>query len=279
MATDYPQNQLLDGLSDEAYHEAPGVRSSALKAAVRSPAHFNAYLAQPRADTPALRFGRLAHLAVLQPFVFAHTVHARPDVGDLRSAKGKAALAEWKLELPPGAVDVSADEMAHLTGMVRAAHDHPRLSQLLKKGCAEQSLFWQDDAHNLSCKARYDYVSESGVVCDLKTTADASSEAFGRDAIKYGYALSAAHYLEGARVAGVANPDTFVLVAIEKVPPYGIGLYTLGSDVLDWGHQWRHHAMCNISRALRTGQVEGYSDAFQVLELPKWAPRPVEFAQ
>lgn len=277
MPRDYPQNALLDGLTDEAYHEAPGVRSSALKAAVRSAAHFNAYLAQPRADTPALRFGRLAHLAVLQPEVFRATVHARPDVGELRTAKGRAALADWKLGLPAGGVDVSPDEMAHLTGMVQAAHAHPRLSQLLQKGRAEQSLFWRDDAHDLPCKARYDWISERGVVCDLKTTSDASADAFGRDAIKYGYPLSAAHYLEGARIADVANPDTFVLVAIEKVPPYGIGLYTLGGDVLDYGHQWRHHAMLNIGRAIRDGANDGYPDHFQVLELPKWAPRPVEF--
>lgn len=278
MAKTYQENSLLSELSDDAYNEAPGVRSTALKAAVKSPAHFNAYLAQPRADTPAFRFGRLAHLAVLQPDVFAAKVHERPDVGDMRSPKNRAALADWKAGLPADAADVSAEEMAHLAGMVRAARKHPRLSQLLQKGRAEHSLFWRDDAHQMPCKARYDWVSENGVVCDLKTTTDASSDAFGRDVIKHGYPLSAAHYLEGARVADVANPDTFVLVAIEKVPPYGIGLYTLGSDVLDWGHQWRHHAMLNIGRAMR-GDNSGYPDQFQVLELPKWAPRPVEFSQ
>lgn len=276
MVKEYPQNRLLDALTDEAYHEAPGVRSTALKAGVKSPAHFNAYLQQPRADTPAFRFGRLCHLAILEPFKFAQLVHARPDVGDLRTAKGKAALAEWKLGLPPGTQDVSAEEMHHLTGMVRAAHEHPRLSQLLRNGQAEQSLLWEDDAHGLSCKARYDWVSQNGVICDLKTTTDSSLEKFGRDALSMGYYLSAAHYLEGARVTGVANPDTFVLVAIEKVPPYGIGLYTLGGDVLDWGHQWRHHAMLNIGRAMQ-GDRSGYPDHFQVLELPKWAPRPIDF--
>lgn len=278
MPTQYPQNRLLDALTDEAYHEADGVRSTALKSAVRSPAHYNAYLAQPRADTPAFRFGRLAHLAVLQPDVFAKQVHERPDVGDLRSPKCRAALTEWKASLPAGAADVNAEEMAHLKGMVEAAHEHPRLSQLLQKGRAEHSLFWQDDAHQMQSKARYDWISENGVVCDLKTTTDASLDAFGRDVVKHGYPLSAAHYLEGARIADVANPDVFVLVAIEKVPPYGIGLYTLGSDVLDWGHQWRHHAMLNIGRAMR-GDRSGYPDHFQVLELPKWAPRPVEFSQ
>lgn len=269
----------MSDISDEDYSAAPGVRSTELKAAARSSAHWAASLREARPDTPAFRFGRLAHRAVLEPVRFAQTVRARPDVGDLRTAKGKAALAEWKLGMPADTEDVSAEDMAHLTGMVKAAHEHPRLSQLLKTGAPEQAIFWRDEAHGLACKMKADWLTESGIIVDLKTTADASLESFGRDMMRFNYPVSASHYCEGARATGLANPDTFVLVAIEKTPPYAIGLYTLGSDVLDWGHQWRHHAMCNISEAIRTQTVEGYPDHFQVLELPKWAPRPVEFTQ
>lgn len=273
----YAHNQLISGLSEQAYHEAPGIRSSALKAAMRSSSHYVAYLEQPRADTPALRLGRLAHLAILEPDVFDRTVRARP-ASDLRTAKGKAELLAWRAEQPSGLVDVTTDEYATLQGMRDAAYAHPRLRHLLASGSAEQTLFWRDPAHDAPCKARMDWCAQGGIVVDLKTTMDASLDSFGRDVQRYQYGVSAAHYLEGARVSGVANPDVFILVAIEKTPPYGIGLYTLGSDVLDWGHQWRHHAMANITRVMRTNEAPGYPDHFQVLELPKWAPRPIEFA-
>lgn len=276
MATDYPLNVLLSGIDDAEYQHAPGIRSSALKHGVKSGAHFAAYLQQSRADTPALRLGRLAHLAILEPARFDATLRVRPDV-DARTAKGRAQLAEWRLEQPAGIVDVSTDEASTLLGMREAAQTHPRLAHLLATGHAEQSLFWDDAAHGLRCKARFDWLAATGVICDLKTTTDASPHAFAKDMMKWGWALSASHYLEGARATGVANPDTFVLIAIEKTPPYGIGLYTLDDEVLDYGHQWRHHAMCNIRRVLHEDVVEGYPDHFQKLKLPKWASHPVEF--
>jgi hypothetical protein len=79
------------------------------------------------------------------------------------------------------------------------------------------------------------------------------------------------------RVTGAANPDHFIIVAIEKTPPYALAIYDLAGDALDRGHQWMHKGLCEIRQALDTGVFPSYPEHVQVLEEPKWAPKCLEF--
>lgn len=276
----YPQNVLLPGIDDENYANAPGLRSTEIKvAATRSAAHWRAYTQQPRKDTPALALGRLIHFAVLEPQRFADTARVRPDFGNMRTTKAKAEAAQWEQELPYHAMPVSAEDMEVVQGILASAKAHSRVPNLLKTGRAENSLFWRDEHHDLLMKCRPDFVAETGYVVDIKTTMDASPEAFSRDVVKYGYGISAAHYLEGMRTTGAAKADHFIILAIEKAPPYAMAIYDLAGDALDRGHQWRHKGLCEIKEALSTGVFTGYPEHVQVLEEPKWAPKCIDFAQ
>lgn len=277
MATQYQQGVLLPGISDADYAAAPGIRSTEVKAACRSAAHWRAYCAQPRADTPALALGRLVHVALLEPERFADCAVVRPSFGNMRTVKAQAEAAQWQAELRPDAMPVTLADMDVVQGILASAKAHSRVPNLLRTGRAEHSLFWRSQDHDLVLKCRPDFVSETGYLVDVKTTMDASLESFSRDVVRYSYSLSAAMYCDGMRASGAANPDHFIILAIEKTPPYAMAIYDLAGDALDRGKQWMHRGLCEIRRALDTGKAEGYPEHIQVLEEPRWAPRCANF--
>lgn len=270
----YPNDQLLSDIPFDAYCMAEGINASGLKEIMRSPAHYAHAQAHPRAQTPALKFGQLVHRAVLEPKLMP-LVFQLPEL-NLRTNQGKQELAAWREDLPENAVEVSRDDYVQLQGVVEAARAHTMLQRFLSHSRTEQTLFWHDAAHdNVRCKARYDLVSDkTNVIADLKTCQDARHDAFSRDAYKYGYFLQCAHYLEGARVTGVANPDQFVFIAMEKTPPYAIALYTVDADSLNLGHQQRHEAMQAYTECKASNVWPGYSPKFEPLSAPPWAAWP-----
>ena len=80
-------------------------------------------------------------------------------------------------------------------------------------------------------------MSECGsLIVDLKTTMDASPDAFARTAANFNYPLQAAYYVDGLQAAGIASPDavtSFVFLVVEKTPPYGVAVYTLPEDAIE----------------------------------------------
>ena len=133
---------------------------------------------------------------------------------------------------------LTADEMDECRDLSRAVGAHPVAAELLKSpGHREVSLVWKDALSGLLCKARPDaFVKWDGysTIVDLKTTRDASPRGFAREVAIHGYHLQAAWYLAGADVLSpVAR--RFVFVAVEKTPPYCVGLYELDSAALDAG--------------------------------------------
>ena len=118
-----------------------------------------------------------------------------------------------------------------------------------------------------------DFVTDAGLVIDIKTTEDASPVAFGKQAVNLGYALSAAHYLEGMRATGIGIPDRFILLACEKVPPYGVVTYYLSPEAIERGDNWRRLAMANVRQAMREPDCAPYPEELLMLEEPGWAPR------
>ena len=274
---DFEAGVLLEGVPFEHYRRAPGINASGLKTILRSPAHwvYERDVA-PRKETPAMRFGTLLHAAVLEPERFEQRLAVAPEF-NLRSAQGKANAAAWRAELPQGAIEASAAEHEAIQGVLASVRAHRMLCRLLARGKRETCLFWDDEEHNVAAKARFDFVAEgTGIIVDLKTTLDARPDAFGRVAIAQQYALSAAHYLAGAEATQVACADRFVLVAIERDPPFGIRLYEISQEELARGRGWRNLAMKSYAACVASGRWPGYPQNFEQLCPPGWAPHAVD---
>src|SRR5690606_1816213 len=104
---------------------------------------------------------------------------------------------------------------------------------------------------------------------------DASPRAMQRFIYAYGTYLQAAHYMIGARSLGV-EADYFVLIAVEKEPPYGIGIYNIRGDALMAGEEELAKLLRTWSECETAGQWPGYSELALDITLPGWAFGQIE---
>jgi len=252
-------------ISNADYHADPAISASQLKTVMQSPYHYwSRYLDPDRvamAPTAAMRFGSLAHCAVLEPDELSKRYQLAPD---RRTKEGKAAVAEMAAA---GIEAVSEADMVLAVNMAVAVHGHPTAGALLQGGQAEQSFWWDDIATGMRCKCRPDWLSADGAtIVDLKTCQDASPAAFARSVAAWSYQVQAAHYLAGTLAT------RFIFVAVEKTAPYAIGVYELDTEGLIHGSIARHNALQRIQDCRAINEWPGYTDGgIQTLQLPGWA--------
>lgn len=257
----------------EDYHRDPALSASGAKLLIppSTPAHYRVAMDDPRPSSRAMRLGTATHTKVLgkgQPW--------RVVVGDRRT---KAVKAEVAAAVEAGFVVVTEDEGAYLAGASEAILAHP-LARLLfeQPGRPEVSLWVTDPGTGVRTRCRPDYLPEPNanglrVVPDLKSAHDASPERFGRNASDLMYHLQGVFYEEViARATG--DPVTFVMVAVEKSPPYLVAVHQLDGQASKVGEAWRQYALRLFARCTRTGQWPGYPVHVHPLSLPPWAPKP-----
>lgn len=266
-----PEKGFVEGLPAAMYHGTHGRASNnGLKKLLKSPAHFAASITGKDAkDTPALRFGRIVHLAILEPTLFlAHKVVAP----EFKGTGSKAAKAEWEKRLPPNSIILDdAEEEARITGMLNRLLAHRVAANLLKTGVAEVSGFWTDPETGVKCRIRPDYLRKGPMVLDYKTTEDASYEEFRRSAYFYGYPLQAAFYCEGVSQILGKRCDDFVFIAQEKAAPYELMVYPADEGFLDFGRRQMRKALRTFAECQRTGAWPGYPEQPVNLGLPPYA--------
>jgi len=124
----------------------------------------------------------------------------------------------------------------------------------------------------LACKARIDYVHPGGTaLVDLKTTRDASKDAFQRDVWNHGYFRQLAFYRYAlTRLSGCDDARAYI-VAVEKKAPFAIAVYELTETTLKAGWRQLEDLLATYAECERTGQWPAYSDEAQEMELPHWA--------
>jgi hypothetical protein len=266
---------LADGfhpdLPADQYFALERLSVSGAKQLLKSPLHYLTDRTSPRAETAALRMGSALHCAVLEPEKYALEYATAPEC-DRRTKAGKELWAEFQAQAE-GRTVLSAAEAEPVQMMANSIKAHPLAPKLITGGQAEISMTWTDPATGIPCKARADYYKpESGAIIDLKTCTDASPQGFARQALNFGYHMQGAAYLSGANELGAKVTD-FVIVAIEKSPPYAIGIYRLSDAHLQLGHLRWLEACERYKECTETGQWPGYSDSITELELPTWAAR------
>lgn len=258
-------------ISNKNYHSGPGISSSDLKELLRSPAHYRAYKANPIEPTAEMIRGTLLHTLILEPHMFEHNYA----VGSFNIRRGKDY--EKVVSENPGKIILSAEELTEATVIYEAfkeeVHKNPEL-QMLLDGDKECSYYWKDKNTGTLCKARPDIVNvPRGTIVDLKTTKDASFDAFQRQVVDLKYFLSASYYLRG--VNEVANADVtpisrFVFVALETKPPYAVALYYLDAKAIEMGDRFVDKALQSYCDAVWNEDWRGYPKAPIEMALPNY---------
>jgi exodeoxyribonuclease VIII len=131
---------------------------------------------------------------------------------------------------------------------------------------------WIDGKWKVPCKCRFDAVNRGGGI-DLKTTQDASPEAFARTIATYRYDLQAAWYLSGAEHVLDETPQFFAFIVVEAEPPHAVACYAIGPASVQAGAARAEVALERYAKALAAGEWPGYEPTIQPIEMPSWARR------
>jgi exodeoxyribonuclease VIII len=257
----------------ESEYHAPAfgvVSKSALDAIVRSPAHYLHWHTTPREPTDAMLFGRAFHCAALEPERFATAYVVKPEFGDQRTPANKARRLEWEAQ-NAGSEAISAAWRDKALRMAEVLRAHPLVSRMLVGGQSEVTVTWRDEQTGLPCKSRADYyVPQRAMVVDLKSTADASPDAFRKSIANYRYHVQDALYRDAFRGAG-APIQHFVMVAVEKEGPHGVAVYSLDAESIAMGYGAARQGIDALAHAVKTDDWRGYPAQINTVELPPWA--------
>lgn len=257
-----------------AYAKDDAVNQTRLKLMEASAKKFHYFSQTTKEDTPVFGTGRALHTLVLEPDQFNSMFVQQPEL-NLRTNDGKAQLAQFKAA-NPGKEVLKGDEYAQVFEIAGAILGHPDCCRLLTNTVREVSLFWQDEETGVKCKGRLDaWRSDTGTVVDVKTTKDASPRGFARAVWQYGYGLQAAWYFAGMRALGL-HPQDFVLIAVEKEPPYDIGVYRLSDDTIKLSQAKNAALLRRYAECKRKDYWPGYTEGIVDIGVPKFGLEELE---
>lgn len=268
----------MNELTNEQYHaDTSRISKSGLDLIRKSPAHYYAaYLdpnRKPRQDTEAFKVGTAIHCAILEPDQFKKRYLVAPKI-DRRTREGKEAGAQLEELLAGGnLILLNHDDYEMCQRIGEKVNEHPVASHLLSSGKAEHSVFWTDPETGAKCKARYDFLSDTGFITDLKSTQDASPDGFGRSAFKFRYHVQGRFYYDGHLYSTGKPPRGFAFIAVEKEPPYAVAVYYADEKVLQLGLDEYVPDLQKYVECKNSNQWPAYEQVIKPLTLPAWAFR------
>ena len=262
-------------MNHDEYRSVRAVNWHTLREIDKSPRHARHAMSGGLPDTPALRFGRAAHVYLLEHETFADRYAIAPDV-DRRTKAGKAEYEQFT-QANAGREILDREDMATLEAMWAAVEESSGRSRLLAMPHeVEHVVRWIDAATGLECKGRVDWVCPTrGILIDLKTTQDASVESFEQDMARFGYAEQLAFYADGLTAAGIPIRQT-IIIAVEKSPPFGVALYSIADDSLDAGRALNRVRLQIWARCSKTNTWPSYPQHIQTIGLPAWKLRQIQ---
>lgn len=266
-------------MNNTEYHaDTSAISASGLKLFMRSPAHYYAAYLDPnrveRQPTPAMRLGTATHCAILEPTRFNAEYAVIPESIDRRTKEGKQAYADL---LATGAEILAADDMAQVMSMACAFRDN-KISRALfdRPHSVEQSIY--ATINGVSCKGRPDFITADGLlVMDVKTTKDASPEAFGKSAWNLGYHIQAAFYRRVIGAATGTTPD-FIFGCVESEAPHLVAYYSAPQHLLEYADGIIDTLLERYAECLAADLWPGYVAEIEMQELsvPGYAKRIIE---
>ena len=259
-------------MTEAEYRQAEGVNVSTLKNMERSPAHYLYFLQNPPEDKPAFQFGRAVHSAILTPSAYKRDFAILPEGIDRRTKAGREAYDSF-LQENAGREIITAADAETVKRITSAVRKNPEAMKLLKGTRREKTMFWTDE-NGILCKARADALrpgrnGEPGIIIDLKTTTDAGTDNFTREALRFLYDVQCAHYLDGYMHTVSSVPPVWYFIAVEKSEPFGVNVLKVDGGFTDHGISHRQRLLERLISCRASGKYPGYGTNDMIL--PYWA--------
>jgi hypothetical protein len=266
---------LFEGIENEEYHRGPGESRSSLIEANRSIKHWQFAKTNPKETTKAMQEGSWFHELLMEP-------EKTEDWIEIDEGINWGTIKYEKLAKEAGGKTVVAkDVLARLRRQVDAAMSNAQVEKLMR-GATEISGYWYSDG--ILCKTKPDkFFAEGRIICDFKTTQDASAREFAKSCVNFGYDMQGAMAIDGINEAIIqatkkklgADPgtsvDSVVLVAVESSEPHGVALYALDPEAVSLGRMKYQRALEALKQYQASGLVApGYPETIQTLMFPAW---------
>lgn len=263
-------------MTNDEYHAARGTSSSHIKDVIeQSLLHYWYNHERPDrepVEKKAFDFGTATHTAVLEPDLLSQVIVEAPAF-NLRTKEGKTLRDEFAAE-HAGKIVLVPEEFEAVHKIRDRVHSHPVAAGLLTGGRAEQSFFATDPETGELIKCRPDYLHANGfAMIDVKSTKNAAPAAFGKDCANYHYDISVPWYFDVLHALYGATPDHFIFLAIEKEPPYAIGIYYAQPHDIERARTAARRNFLRIVDARRKNHWPDYAESVEPLVLPAWLKR------
>lgn len=259
------------GLSNERYHASPGISKSGLDLIKRSPAHYKDR--ESYKSTPAKELGTMIHYAMLEPELFESRYVRIPQhlIGlDKRSKLNKRLWEEFEISLGPGKEKITNPQWESCMAIRDKAHSKQKVRWLLSQGQSEVSGYWIDEETGVVCKFRADKMHDRQVLVDIKSTEDASYEAFKRACKKYWYDLQGSWYLDGATQTTGIPYNNFILIGFEKVKPHAVAAYRVHPRSIQKCRELYRKNLNTYALCLNSGLWPDYDEEIIDMEIERF---------
>lgn len=290
----------LQKLNDATYHALPFASKHALDVIRESsPGHLDWQRKNPSEPTEAMAFGSALHCFVLERHEFdtRHPI-ASQCCAILKSGKnaGQHCRNDATHQLAGGcycgthkpdgaqfiANTISRDNAARIRAMADAIASHPAAAAVLEikdeMDLNEPAIIMDRtiDDYSVRCKAKLDAIriKNWSAIVDIKTCQSAAFDAFQKDIDTFGYYRQGAYYFDMLDVVGV-RAEWFILIAVEKCPPFAVAVYSIGRDSISVqiGRDENERLLRIYANCERMGRWPLYDDEFKEIDLAPWAVR------
>jgi len=269
-----PVSGIYEGLGFDQYRKAWAIANSDLLRLEESPRKYKFQQENPKPQTKAMAFGTALHTIVLEPEKFnelyipdAYTGSYSKDAKAWREEQKENDITVINNKDDPEKGVYGMSDWDRLHYMRDAVLAHPTLSILLGDGGqSEVSIFWKEEETGLMCKCRVDYLPYAhNIAIDLKSTEDATMSEFQYSMFKYGYVHQDAHYSDGLYAHNMIRH--FIFAAIEKEPPFEIGLYTVSKEDRDFGYTRRNRNLLKMQDCIKNNNWSGITEDVREINL------------
>jgi len=208
-------------------------------------------------------FNEALRCAVFSPNEFS-AIYVRQPIINKKTNLGKSEYNSlMELTQKNNQILLNYDAFENIKKMQNALLSHPTLKKLNIGKVGEPSRF-VDKESGAVVKFKPHFINPSGIILDLSSTKDASSNTFIKDCAQMNLHKRAALQLDALDLS------VFVFIRVETSEPYKIGFHYLDDRAISFGRtQYREN--CKVyAECLKTGKWNGLSEKIQPVSLPEW---------
>lgn len=237
-------------ITAENYHtETTHISKSGLDKINITPSHYYHYYLNPKRflieekkESIDLFIGRVFHCALLEPQEYTKRYFILDKKIDRRTKEGKEMWFRY-MKAAKGKELVKKEIHEKVMWMLQSVRRNPIAKKLFMNGTAEEIHTAICPQTGVACKIRTDWRTNDNIIVDLKSALDASCvtngldnetneiyKGFPKHFFNFRYDVQDAFYSDIFTHHTGNPPKAFVFVAVEKTPPFEVGLFYLSES-------------------------------------------------